>query len=142
MKTTKFKLIATVLLLITVVGFLLYGLHLYNKKPIHTKKVNFEFNISAKNITNEYSSNEKAANKKYVNKVIKVSGTIAEINFQNGNSIIVLKNSNNKVKIICNMLPEENIKVIKFKKGDIVNIKGFCTGFLLDVMVERCILVN
>ena len=47
-----------------------------------------------------------------------------------------------KPGIICQMLPEHNLNVLKFKERDSVKIKGVCTGYLIDVMMVRCVFVD
>lgn len=140
MKKTKFKIISGIFLLIIISLFLL--LRSYNKphKDIRTSKVYLALN--AEYLLNEYLHDEDAANKKYVDNIIQIRGTVFKISALNGNSVITLKNGNSDTSIICQLIPEDNIKTLKLKKGEIITIKGVCSGFLIDVIMVRCIIIK
>jgi len=40
------------------------------------------------------------------------------------------------------MLAESSNDIQNLKEGQIVVLKGVCTGFLMDVILVRCVLVN
>ena len=104
---------------------ILYALNLYNKPHLNVEKTDADL-----------------ANGKYVDRVIQISGEISEISIENGNSIIIFKDSTGTSSVMCHMSPEENLKVLKLKKDGEIILKGICTGYLLDVMLIRCVLVN
>lgn len=136
MKPNKIKFIVGSLFIV----FLLYAFYLFDKKPLHTKETKIDFIVSAEAIGKEYILNEKQANEKYVTKTLVVIGKIKEIDFEKGKSIITVKSiGNQNDNVICNMLTEENSHIVKLRKGDTVKIKGVCTGYLLDVMLDQCI---
>lgn len=117
-------------------------INLYNKPFIDIKKSSPELEITAQEILNDYQEDENSANEKYVDNLILIKGEIADISFDNGISIITLKDNNGFSSIICHMLPEANLNVLKLKKNNQVMIKGICTGYLLDIMMVRCLLTN
>lgn len=114
----------------------------YNKphKDIRTTKADLALN--SESLLNEFLRDEVAANKRYTDNIIQIEGIIFEVSTNNGNSVITLKNKNSESSIICQLLPEDNINALKIKKGEKVTIKGICNGFLLDVIMVRCIIVN
>jgi len=128
--------------LVLIIISLFFIINLYNKPFIDIKKSNPELVISAQEILSDYQADENLANKKYVDNLIQIKGEIADISFDNGISIITLKDISGFSSIICHMLPEANLNVLKLKKGNQIVIKGVCTGFLIDIMMVRCVLTN
>lgn len=98
--------------------------------------------LTAQNLIDEYRDNETDTDKKYSETVIQVRGKVFEISTLKGNSVITLKDEELESSIICHMLPEDNKRTLQIKKGDEINIKGICTGYLMDVIMVRCTLVD
>jgi membrane protein implicated in regulation of membrane protease activity len=87
----------------------------------------------------EYSSNEKAANQKYLEKIVEVSGVVTDITKNaEGMTVVLLKTDDAMFGINCTMEQKE----ISVKAGDQITLKGICTGYLTDVVLIRCYLVN
>lgn len=137
----KKKYIALGIILLITVG-LFIGFSLYNKPHVNIKTAKPDVIVTAQGLLESYQKDELLANANYVDKVVEVSGEIHEIKIENGNSIIVLKDTNGISNIRCHMAPEENLKVLKLKKEGTITVKGVCTGYLLDVIMVRCILVS
>lgn len=140
MKTKYFKIIVIGLVLI-IVG-LFFVINLYNKPFVDIKNSSPKLKVTALEILNDFEEDEKLANEKYVDNVILIKGLMADISYENGISIITLKGENNFSNIICHMLPKDNLDVLKLKRGEQIMVKGICTGYLLDVMMVRCVLTN
>lgn len=140
MKTRNFKILLIGLILIIISLFFI--INLYNKPFIDIKKSNPKIEITAQEILNDYQADESLANEKYVDNLIQIKGEIADISFDNGISIITLKDTSGFSSIICHMLPEANLNILKLKKENQVLIKGVCTGYLIDIMMVRCVLNN
>ncbi len=140
MKGRRFKLILGFLLL--VIPLLLASIYMYNKPHLDVKKSEAAYVLTAQNLIKEYQENETTTNEKYSESVILVKGKIFEVSTLKGNSVITLKDDNSESSIICHLLPEENGKVLSLKVGQDIGIKGICTGYLLDVIMVRCTLVE
>ncbi len=114
----------------------------YNKPHINVRETKVDYTLSTINLIEEYQQDEGATDKKYSEHVLQLEGKIFEISAQQGNSVITLKDKGSESSVICQMMAEENKKMLKLKKGDNISIKGVCTGYLLDVIMVRCILVE
>jgi hypothetical protein len=136
----NFKIIIG-LFLVTALG-LLVALYYYNKPHVDVKEAEAAYVLSAQNLIKEYRDNEMVTSKKYSETIIQVKGKVFEISTLKGNSVITLKDEGHDSSIICHMLPEDNKKTLQFKKGDEINVKGICTGYLMDVIMVRCTLVD
>lgn len=116
--------------------------YLYNKPLVNISKTDPTLIIESQVILNNFNKDEVAANKMYVNKIIQLTGQIDQLTFENGNSVIILTDKTKRSSIICHMEAKDNMKVLKLEKGKVVTIKGMCTGFLMDVIMVRCVLIS
>ena len=140
MNNKNIKILIGLIILMSIV--ILFALNLYNKPHLNVEKTEADLVINIHELLDDYKNDENLANGKYVDQVIQISGEISEINIENGNSIIIFKDSTGTSSVMCHMSPEENLKVLKLKKDGEIILKGICTGYLLDVIMIRCVLVN
>jgi putative nucleic acid binding protein len=139
-KGKKFKIILG-FLLVAIVSLLIM-IYYYNKPDVNVVKTNAAYVLTAKNLIEEYRADETSTNKKYTEKVIQVNGMVHEITTLKGNSVITIRNADQESSIICHMLPNQTQKALQLVKGQRISVKGVCTGYLLDVMMVKCILVE
>jgi hypothetical protein len=126
------------ILLIVLVAGGLYGVYLYNKKPADTHDEKADFEISAVALTRAFTLDEEASNKKYVDKILQVSGTISEVDFNSYS--IILDAADPLASVTCSFYKEEAAALAQLKRGNTVSVKGKCTGKLTDVVLNNCIL--
>ncbi len=123
-------------ILIIIVSLGVVGYNMYNKDHKETKDATSDVVISPKELLAIYERDEVAANAKYLDKIIEVKGIVKEIhNISNGGSIS-LDTGNEMASIICEF--ESAAAYANVKVGDEVNVKGFCTGKLMDIVLTRC----
>lgn len=140
MKGSLFKILILICLLIVIA--LTFALKQLNKTHTDIRNSNPAMVLTAQNLINEFEEDEEAATIKYTEKVIQLDGIINDISITDGNSVLTIKKNDSGSGIICQMLTEDNLNTIKLKKGQHVTIKGKCIGFLLDVMMVRCVILN
>lgn len=136
------KLILLVVFFLIIIVGLASFLYYYNKPHVNVKKTEAAFVLTAENLIKEYRNDETTTNQKYSENIIQVKGKVFEVSTLKGNSVITLQDGNSESSIICHMLPDENMKALQLEKGQEVDIKGICTGYLLDVIIVRCTLVE
>ncbi len=139
-KVKNFKILL-VFFLVVILG-LLACIYFYNMPHVNVIKSEAAYTLTAQNLIDQYQEDEATTNAKYTENVIQIVGTIFDISTLKGNMVITLKDDDLEASIICHMLPEENRKSLQLKKGQNVNIKGICTGYLLDVIMVKCTLVE
>ena len=116
----------------------------YYFKPV----ANFEhqkpdIKVPAVQLISEYSINEEEANKKYLNKLVEVSGTVHDIMEDEKGIININLAVENQVSMVtCCMDSTTNNDYSMLSKGDHVQIKGLCSGMLMDIVQVRCVLVK
>ena len=100
-----------------------------------------KINVAA--IVNLYQNDEAKANQQYLNKTIQVKGAITEIINQQDTLINVFIGDTNSVHNVSCLLDKRHFNAIKkYSAGQLITIKGICTGFLLDVELNRCVIVQ
>ncbi len=120
------------------------GVTLYKiwNKPFKDPLQGNAIKITAVQMFNDFSTNEVNAQKKYVpeklgEKIVEVTGQINEIGKnEDGEVFYTLKTSNEMFGVKCIMEKEEEIK--NAKVGGTITVRGFCDGYNMDVIVNRC----
>jgi hypothetical protein len=121
---------------------LLFGVawayHLYVKPHQSAAGESADFTIDSDSLYQQYQANEHAADQKYLGKVLEVSGKLSEIQHSGSSEIWILSPQVGGGGINCQLFagtkpdPEP-------KSGDLVTVKGRCTGFLMDVNLADCV---
>jgi len=138
----KFAYITGIFLCLGLLIALFIIIKLYNKPHVDVESTKADYIISIENIVREFEENEEIANKKYLDKIIQVEGNIIDITLTDGNGTITLDSKNSGKTVVCSMIASENIKVVGLQKGNKITVRGICTGYLMDVMLVRAIIVN
>ncbi len=135
------KKILIVLLGLAVLGGI-GGYYLWNKPHKNVAAAKADVVFTADHLLNAFETDENAANAKYLDKIIKVNGVIKDIEKTDSGEIsVILATDNEMSSVICNFDPafKDNQKL---KSGEKVVIKGLCSGFLMDVVLDRCVLAQ
>ena len=140
MKNIKSKIAVGIILLVSI--GVMVALNLFHQPHIDVKTSDAGIVISTQDILNDYQEDESLANNKYADQIIQIKGVISDISIEDGSSIIIFKDENGLSSVMCHMSPEENLKVLKLKRDKQITVKGICTGYLLDMIMVRCIIVN
>lgn len=124
--------------------FLVGGLGLfYLSTPEKVENKATDVSISAQQLYQEYEANEATSNQKYIDKIIQVKGTIAEIlKDENGAPVVVMRQSDAMAGVMCTLREDEKSAIEKYKIGDEITVKGQCTGKLMDVVMNKCVLIQ
>ena len=123
--------------------FFFIAIFFLNKESnINVNSVETEIIVNADLLTKHFVVNEKKADNLYRNKAIEIKGNIKSVNFKNNKSTIILYGNNKKHTIICDMEIDLEKKQNYFTPNKEVVIKGICKGFLNDVIILNCIVIN
>jgi hypothetical protein len=139
-KALKYFLIAAVLMALIGAGI---GYYLYNAPVPGIENRKADFTLSSDALFSEFESDEAAANQKYIDKVIEVSGNIGEVSTdEKGSTVLILREAGAFNGVLCTLEDSQKEKASTLKKGDAVRLKGACTGMLMDVVLNKCVLVQ
>lgn len=137
------KKILIPLLILGAVG-LAIGIYQYNKPHKDIRSAEPAFTLEATELYSAYDTEEAAANEKYLDKVIQVTGEVADVSENGeGNLTVTLDGGGMLGGVICEMdtFSEEGTEA-RFEPGQTVTLKGICTGMLMDVVLVRCVPVS
>ena len=132
------KIIIGILVLGIIGAFIAYKM--YNKPHVNVEEASADISITADKILNDFSSDENSANLKYLDKIIEVKGVISEINIEKG--IITIETNDDFGSVICHLSEEASRKISGLQEGQIIVVKGICTGFLMDIILVKCEFIN
>ena len=117
------------------------GYYMYNKPTESLADVKPAFTASADALFTEYESDETTANKKYLDKTIEVTGKVMSVNADTSGLAITLETSSGMFGVICK-LEDKHVEESAYQAGQKVKMKGQCTGYLMDVVLVRCVEVK
>lgn len=128
-------------LLICIVGFLGIWYYAFYKPTHFRRNVADEqgVTISAAALVKAYQANEQAANLSYLDKPLEITGEITEVKQdQTGKTTLTLKSEDAFAGVFCTIISADH----NFKTGQLVTVKGICTGFLTDVVLKDAIVMK
>ena len=95
-----------------------------------------DISIDAATLLHDFETNEKAANAKYLDKVILVTGTVEYIKTDSAGFTVYLT-EDGVSGVLCSF--DRNAVDSKiFRKGEKASVKGICSGYLMDVVLNKC----
>ena len=136
----KKKIILAILILSIVGAVVAYKM--YNKPHVNVANSKADITITANKILTDFSSDETSANKLYLEKIIEVKGTISETKLEKGKGIITLKTNDDFGSVLCHLSEEATKEMSSLKVGQTISLKGICTGYLMDVILVKCEIIN
>ena len=123
------------------VGVILASLYVFNMKHKDLKKTKPDFVITSVSLQKVFEDEEKSATAKYVNKILEVSGTIESVKTGEENILSVnLKTGSEFSSVICTFPAQTD--PVQFKTGNQITIRGECSGFLMDVLLNNCTVIK
>lgn len=129
---------------ILIIGLLsiFIGYTMYHKSHINVAEKPVDIAITANILFADFSSDETKANTKYLNKIIAVKGKVANVEFNGEKAAISLQTEDDFGSVVCYLVQDEFKKSAEIKEGQEVILKGICTGFLMDVILVKCVVMN
>ncbi len=127
-----------------IVGLVLAGLigaslgyYLFNKPLESTESMKVDYKMLPSELLMAFESDETQANAKYLDKVIQVSGTVSKCETKD-NKVTVYLDTDNPMSNIIFQLEKSTTEI---KEGETITLKGICTGYLMDVVLVRAVLI-
>jgi hypothetical protein len=116
---------------------ILAALYMYNLKKTDMAKAKPDFIITASVLQKAFENNETAASALYINKILEVTGKIATVKPAENNVLnISLETESDLSSVICTFTAVADPS--GFRVGDIITLRGECSGFLMDVLLNNC----
>ncbi|MEM9985977.1 MAG: hypothetical protein AAF804_12875 [Bacteroidota bacterium] len=119
------------------------GYRMYNQPIPSLADQQAAYTLSAAQLLADYQANEVLADERYLDRIISVKGRVKEAPKQlEGTVVLLLGDQGEMASINCSFGPEAAQPAARLKAGEIAVVKGRCTGSLLDVNLNRCVLVG
>jgi hypothetical protein len=113
----------------------------YFKKHDDLAKKSADHKLDARELFLAFAGDEQRANELYLNKVIEVTGTVKKLESSNGKNTQVLLSADDPMfGVICDLAPGEPADQVK--PGDLITLRGTCSGYLMDVALNRCVIIK
>ncbi len=131
------------LLLIPIAIGAVIGYRMYHKPHFDMTRANVDYTTDAVSLFDAYDSDMAAADAKYLGKIVQVSGELHEIDIEAGKQpVIHLRTDHIFGLVSCELDPHSTHQLKEMEPGDPVVVKGVVTGFLSDVVMNRCIVIH
>lgn len=112
--------------------------YVFNKPARTAAAEDAEFDVTVSELLNEFETDEVAANAKYLDKIIRVHGRLESIYSAENDISIYLQNAGGAGGVTCSF-SKEDLDITNLIQGQKIAIKGICSGYLLDVVLNKCI---
>jgi len=100
-----------------------------------------DITIEAFLLLQAFEINEDSANVLYLDKIIQVSGTVESVTEYGIGYSVYLKESDALSGIMCSF-DKTSFDTAIVKPGSRAVVKGLCTGYLMDVILNKCSVVS
>ncbi len=118
-----------------------YAWREYNRTAEPTSELEATETIEAAALLQAYTADENAANTRFNGKVLLVSGTVREVKSpENGLVDVVLETGDPLAGVVCQFAQADVPATLT--AGAPARIKGISTGLLMDVVLQRCAVVE
>ena len=122
------------------IAAMLAALYYYNLKSTDMAKAKPDFLVTASALQKAFEADETKASVTYINKILEVTGKIASVKpAENKVVSISLVTESDLSSVICTFHAVSDPSV--FKVGEEITVRGECSGFLMDVLLNNCALI-
>jgi hypothetical protein len=119
---------------------ILAALYYYNLKATDMSKAKPDFIITASALQKAFEDDETKASVSYINKILEVTGNIATVKpAENSVVSISLVTESDLSSVICTFPAVSDPSILRV--GDQITLRGECSGFLMDVLLNNCALI-
>jgi len=116
-----------------------YGYYLFNKPHQGVANKEAAYTLESRQLFNEFDQNEIAANKKYLGKVVCVYGKVADKAVDSKGVLSLILEGGEMAGVGCQFDKSVIDEMQHVKKGQVIKVKGVCTGILMDVVLVDCV---
>lgn len=117
-----------------------YAYREWNRDLVKADEARAEVSLTAEELFKAFTADEMGANARFNDKLVEVSGTVREVSGGGAAPVNVLLESGDPLgAVVCEF---EAGSAPAVKKDEKVTIKGFCAGYNLDVLLQRCAVVE
>ncbi len=132
--------VALFLVTFTALAAILAALYYYNLRSTDMAKAKPDLILTASALQKAFEDDETKASATYINKVLEVTGKIASVKpGEKGVVSVSLETDSKLSSVICTFPAVSDPSV--FSIGKEITLRGECSGFLMDVLLNNCALI-
>jgi len=131
--------IISIVIVVLVISFTIGLFRVFKKAELSVSGQKVALEISAPDLLKAYETKEVDANLKYNGKIIGVTGIVSEVKEDQQNVSVYLKEKDAISGVMCSF-DKSAIKPHDIKTGQQIKLNGICTGYLMDVLLNKCAL--
>ncbi len=131
------------LLIVVIMGIVLgiaALMYTFKKSAVSVKSKKPDVVLHAGDLLNAFETDEPKANGLYLGKIVSVTGRVQSVSEDSVGISVYLKEEDDLAGILCSF--DKSADVSSIVKGKEVEIKGICTGYLMDVVLNRCAIAS
>jgi hypothetical protein len=133
------KILLSLIVLAGLGGFTAYKM--WNKPHLNVAEAK-AIVMKAEDLLDAFKNDETAAGTKFINKVVAVTGNISNVKKEGDQITLQIETSDPMSNVICNLDQTAKQSRLTFNEGEAVQINGICSGYLSDVILDRCVVVK
>lgn len=118
------------------------GLMIYNKPHRIVKTEPPAFTMTAEQLVDQFVQDEAEANALYAGKVIQLSGRLKDVIRNDSTLILLLGDTSQMMSVSCYLQSGEKMEEAGLDRGEMITVKGICNGMLMDVILDKAILLT
>jgi hypothetical protein len=122
------------------IAAILAALYYYNLKATDMTKAKPDFIITASALQKAFEEDETRASVIYINKILEVTGNIASVKPADNSVVSISMVTGSEMSAVICTFPAVSDPSV-FRVGDQITIRGECSGFLMDVLLNNCALI-
>jgi hypothetical protein len=112
-------------------------LYTFRKADLSVASKKAEIEIKAAELLKNFTEKEDSANAVFLDKILAVEGLIDKVTEDSTSITVYLKNPEDLAGVMCGF-HKSSIDKSTLKTGNSIRIKGICTGYLMDVVLNKC----
>ena len=116
--------------------------YLYEKPRTSLNNIKPTFTLGAKELYTAFQQDEQKANQQFLEKVIQVKGTVDNVLVTDSTISLLLSSGNEMGGINCSVKKTNGDQLAPPLKGAVIQVKGRCIGFLMDVNLVDALIVQ
>jgi len=137
MSRKTIRIVITLVVLAFLVVFLVLKFYIFRNAETSVASKKADITLNSGDLVKSFETDEKGSDTKYLNKIILVKGVVDNVAENKADVSVYLKDKDATSGVMCSFDKTEFAKN-KVKAGDQIGIKGICSGYLLDVVLNKC----
>lgn len=114
---------------------------IYYKPHRSVRQEEAAFTVTVSELVDAFRQDEMKANALYAGKVLEVEGALKEMILNDSTLILLMGDSTRMMGVSCYLNKDQKDKYTSLTRGEPVKVKGICNGLLLDIVLDKCILL-